>query len=121
MRLPLKGKKHLTPISAYAPTMSYTHEQKLVCQDLSNLLHAAPKGDKLLLLGDVNARVDKDFVSWPEVIGRLGVGQENSNGQLLLMLCADHGLTITNTLFQLPHIHKAPSFQTLAPDRLRGY
>ena len=81
--------------------------KKLFYQDLSSLLRTVPKDDKLLLLGDFNARVGKDFKSWSDVIGPHGVGQENSNGQLLLTLCAEHGLTITNTLFQLPDIHKA--------------
>ena len=108
MRLPLNGKRSLTLVSVYAPTMSYTQEQKeLFYQDLPSLLRTVPKDDKLLLLGDFNAHVGKDLKSWPDVIGPHGVGQENSNGQLLLTLCAEHGLTITNTLFQLPDIHKA--------------
>ena len=108
MRLPLQGKKHLTLISVYAPTMAYTQEEKeLFYQQLSSLLRTVPKEDKLLLLGDFNARVGKDSQAWPEVIGPHGMGQENSNGQLLLTFCAEHGLTITNTLFQLPTIHKA--------------
>ena len=94
MRLPLKG--------TYAPTMSYTQEQKeLFYQNLSSLLHT-----KLVVLGDFNARVGKDSQSWPDVIGLHGVGQESSKGQLLLTFCAEYGLTITNTLFQLSGIHK---------------
>jgi exonuclease III len=108
MRLPLKGKTQLTLISVYAPTMSYTQEQKeLFYQNLTHVLHSVPKDDKLLLLGDFNARVGRDSQSWPDVIGPHGTGQENSNGQLLLTFCAEHGLTITNTLYQLPDIHKA--------------
>ena len=107
MRIPLQGKTHLTLISAYAPTMTNTLEQKeLFYQKLTDVLLTVPKDDKLLLLGDFNARVGRDAQSWPDVIGPHGIGHENSNGQLLLTLCAEQGLTITNTLFQLPDIHK---------------
>lgn len=107
MRLPLQGKKHVTLISAYAPTMTYTQEQKeLFYQKLTTLLRSIPKDDKLLLLGDFNARVGKDAQTWPDIIGPHGVGQENSNGQLLLTFCAEQELTITNTWYQLPDIHK---------------
>ena len=87
--------------------MSYTQEQKeMFYQNLSSLLRTVPKDSKLVLLGDFNARVGNDSQSWPDVIGLHGVGQEYSNGQLLLTFCAEYGLTITNTLFQLPNIHK---------------
>ncbi|XP_072178194.1 craniofacial development protein 2-like [Diadema setosum] len=107
MRIPLHGKTHLSLISVYAPTMTYTLEEKeLFYQNLSKVLRSVPKDDKLLILGDFNARVGRDAQSWPDVIGPHGIGHENTNGQLLLTLCAEHGLTITNTLFQLPDIHK---------------
>ena len=108
MRIPLQGKTHLTLISAYAPTMTYTLEQKeLFYQNLTNVVRSVPKADKLLLLGDFNARVGSDAQSWPDVIGPHGIGHENTNGQLLLTFCVEQGLTITNTLFQLNDIHKA--------------
>eukprot|EP00745_Piridium_sociabile_P040226 TRINITY_DN767_c0_g1_i3.p1 TRINITY_DN767_c0_g1~~TRINITY_DN767_c0_g1_i3.p1 ORF type:complete len:1045 (-),score=247.16 TRINITY_DN767_c0_g1_i3:182-3316(-) len=107
MRLPLAGKSHLTLISAYAQTMTYSLERKeMFYQDLRNVMQSAPKEDKILLLGDFNARVGRDYRAWPGVLGPHGIGMENSNGQLLLSFCAEHGLTITNTLFKLPDIHK---------------
>ena len=108
LRLPLKGKTNLTLISAYAPTMCYNQEQKeQFYQSLTQLLHSVPKDDKLLLLGDFNARVGRDSQSWPDVIGPHGIGQENSNGQLRLTFCAECGLSITNTMFHFPDVHKA--------------
>ncbi|KAL8621011.1 hypothetical protein ACOMHN_043502 [Nucella lapillus] len=107
MRIPLAGNTHLTLISAYAPTMTYPEEEKeLVYQVLKNTLHSVPRNDKLLLLGDFNARVGKNSGAWPDIIGPQGLGRENANGLLLLTLFSEEGLTITNTLFEQPEIHK---------------
>ncbi|XP_035685672.1 uncharacterized protein LOC118422260 [Branchiostoma floridae] len=71
MRLPLKGNTQLTLISAYAPTMSYAQEQKEeFYEKLAHLLHTVPKHDKLLLMGDFNARVGSDSEAWPGHIKR---------------------------------------------------
>lgn len=75
--------KHLTLISAYAPTMLYTQGQKEL---LSQTFQAC-------------------YILLQRVIRSHRVGQ-NSNGQLLLTFCAEQGLTITNSLFQLLDIHK---------------
>ena len=40
-------------------------------------------------------------------MGRHGISKMKSNGLLLLSLYAEKGLTITNTLFELPVIHKS--------------
>ena len=104
MRLPLShGQKYITIVSAYAPTMTNPDETKdKFYEDLNAVITAAPHADKLIILGDFNARVGRDSVSWEGVIGKHGVGNCNSNGLLLLQTCAEHNLLITNTVFKLP-------------------
>ena len=104
MKLPLSfGRKHLTIISAYSPTMTNSDEVKFkFYEELHSAIAAVPKADKLIILGDFNARVGSDNVSWDGVIGEYGAGHCNSNGLLLLQTCAEHELLITNTVFRLP-------------------
>ena len=51
-------------------------------------------------MGDFNARVGRDTLSWGKVIGKHGVGKSNSNRLLLLSLCCEFDLVITKTIFQ---------------------
>ena len=103
LRLPLSGKRHATILSAYAPTMTNPDEVKDKFYDnLDSVISAAPQTDKLILLGDFNARVGTDHQTWEGVNGSEGVGKCNSNGLLLLRKCAEHELLITNTVFHLP-------------------
>ena len=107
LRLPLSGNKHATIVSAYAPTMTNPDEVKdKFYDDLDNVISATPRTDKLILLGDFNARVGTDHQTWEGVIGPEGVGKCNSNGLLLLRKCAEHDLLITNTVFRLPNSNK---------------
>ena len=102
LRLPLGNKKCATLISAYAPTMTNPDDIKdKFYEELDALLAAVPQSEKLIVLGDFNARVGTDHQTWEGVIGRHGTGKCNSNGLLLLKLCATHELVITNTLFRL--------------------
>ena len=107
LRLPLSGNKHATIVSAYAPTMTNPDEVKdKFYDDLDNVISATPRTDKLILLGDFNARVGTDHQTWEGDIGPEGVGKCNSNGLLLLRKCAEHDLLITNTVFRLPNRNK---------------
>ena len=61
LRLPLSGKRHATIVSAYAPTMTNLDEVKVkFYDDLDSVICATPRTDKLILLGDFNARVGTD-------------------------------------------------------------
>lgn len=100
MRLPLSRGKFATIVSAYAPTLINPEETKnKFYADLHNVINAVHNADKLIILGDFNARVGRDTTTWAGVIGKHGVGKCNSNGLLLLQTCAEHGVFITNTVF----------------------
>ena len=91
-------------ICAYAPTLICEDQVKDYFYDcLSNTLRKFPASDTIVLLGDFNARVGNDHASWPDAIGSYGIGKTNSNGQRVLELCSQEGLTITNTRFKQNH------------------
>ena len=101
MRLPLKSKQYATLFSVYAPTLQAEPAEKdKFYSELCSRLQSTPADDKVIILGDFNARVGQDAVAWKGVLGRHGVGNCNDNGRLLLELCTEHQLTITNTIFQ---------------------
>ena len=101
MRLPLDKNAFATLISVYAPTLTNSDENKEeFYNQLTTTLGQVPRTDKLLLMGDFNARIGSDFSKWPTVIGKHGIGKCNSNGELLLSLCSEFELAITNTLFK---------------------
>ena len=107
MQLHLTNKQKATLISAYAPTMTNPEEVKdQFHEQLDALIAAVPRSEKLIILGDFNARVGTDHHTWSGVIGQQGTGKSKSNGILLLQTCTAHELVITNTLFRLPTRNK---------------
>jgi exonuclease III len=101
MRLPLGKQQHATLFSVYAPTLQADSSEKdKFYADLRRLLKSVPESDKIIILGDFNARVGRDSDTWKAIIGKHGVGSCNDNGRLLLEFCAELQLTITNTIFQ---------------------
>ena len=73
---------------------------------LYSTLRRISQDDKIILLGDFNAREGRNHDIWHGVIGHHGVGNMNSSGLRLLPLCSELGLAITNTFFQLRDMHK---------------
>ena len=99
--LPLSKSHHLTIISVYAPTLTNSDETKeKFYEDLDQLIRSTSPNDKLLIMGDFNARAGKDQASWKSILGSQGVGKMDTNGLLLLSKCAEHELCITNTIFR---------------------
>ncbi|KAL8594800.1 hypothetical protein ACOMHN_047517 [Nucella lapillus] len=107
LRLPLSENAYATMISIYALTMTNQDENKeAFYQQLDEVVRRVPADDKLIILGDLNARIGSNHTTWESIIGQHGIGHENSNGKLLLSLCSQHNLSITNTFFQLNDAYK---------------
>ena len=90
MSFPLEGST-LSIISA--PTLNQSDEEKdNFYGAIRDAIDRVPYSNKLLVMGDFNARVGCDYDSWENVIGKHGVGNVNSNGTRLLSMCAHHDL-----------------------------
>ena len=67
--------RNATIVSAYAPTMSNPEENKeTFYSQLKGTLRHIPSTDKLLLIGDFNARIGRENDKWPSALGKYGIG-----------------------------------------------
>ncbi|XP_046988372.1 uncharacterized protein LOC124594066 [Schistocerca americana] len=107
LRVPIGSDRFITFVSAYAPTLDSDEDTKnQFYHQLNSTLSKIPIQDKLILPGDFNARVGRDNRFWRDVMGKQGVGNCNANGLLLLGICAEHELFISNTQFRLRNRYK---------------
>lgn len=103
LRVTVGDNQHATFVCCYAPTLDSSDEAKAeFYQSLENILARVSPTDKLVIMGDFNARVGKDSDTWNGVLGKFGRGSMNENGLLLSMKCVEHELAITNTFFRVP-------------------
>lgn len=108
IRLALSNNQTATVVSAYAPTLdSDVEEKETFYACLEETLSNISRMDKIILLGDFNARVGRNQHLWKGTMGKEGIGNINSNGVLLLSTCAQHDLIVTNTLFRQKNKLKA--------------
>ena len=106
-RVPLSNSRFATIFSCYAPTLdASTEDSDMFYARLDHEIRQTPQSDKVIILGDFNARVGNNYMAWQGVLGRHGIGNMNMNGHRLLTLCAQNDLFITNTGFQLKDAHK---------------
>lgn len=107
LKIPLNDNASATLISAYAPTLDSPEEDKDAFYDaLEAVLRSVPDTERIILMGDFNARVGRSADAWNGTIGRHGMGKMNQNGLRLLTLCSEFNLCITNTVFQQKNLYK---------------
>ena len=92
------GGRVLTVVCAYAPNSSSDYPHFL--ESLEGVLESAPPGDSLVLLGDFNTHMGNGSYTLGGMVGRNGPPDLNLSGVLLLDFCANHSLSITNTMFE---------------------
>ena len=97
MRFPLKNKRYVMLFSMYVPTLRAEPAEK---DKFYSELRSTSVDDKVIILSDFNAKVGQDAESCKGVLGRHGVGNCNGNGRLLLELCTEQQVVLTNTVFQ---------------------
>ena len=107
LRLPLAKSRFATFVSVYStPLCSSVDVKDRFYDTLHSTLRRISQDDKIILLGDFNARVGTNHDIWHGVIGHHCVGNMNSRCLRLLSLCSELGFVITKTFFQLRDMHK---------------
>ena len=82
------------------------------------MLSGIPRTNKLLLIRDFNTNIGRDNDKWPLVMGKNGIGKCNSKGEILLALCSEFELIVTNTMFKLKDEHKTTWQGTRKPTKI---
>lgn len=104
LRLRLLEGRKLAIVQGYAPNL--TSEYPTFLNEVEQGVATLHRTDSLMLMGDFNAHVGNDTMTWGSVIGKNGDAHLNHNGELLLDFCAGNALTVMNTVFQHKDIHK---------------
>ena len=90
---------NITVIEVYAPTSNAEEaEVERFYEDLQDLLELTPQKDVLLIIEDLNAKVESQEI--PGVTDKFGLGVQNETGQRLTEFCQQNALVIANTLCQ---------------------
>ena len=72
MRVPIEKGQYLTLVKVYAPTMTYSVEEKeTFYQELIHVVLKVPRENKPPILGVFNAYVGTDWESYKGIIGNL--------------------------------------------------
>ena len=85
MWLKVAGRKTLTVVCAYAPNSS--SEDSAFLERVRGVMERAPPTDSIVLLGDFNAHVGDDWVTWKGVIGRNGLPESKPERGVVRLLC----------------------------------
>ena len=103
---------NITVIQVYAPTTNAEEaEVERFFEDLQDFLELTPQKNVLLIIGDWNAKVERQET--PGVTGKFGLGVQNEVEQRLIEFSEENSLVIAKTLFQQ---HKRRLYIWTSPD-----
>ena len=103
---------NITVIQVYALTSNAEEaEVEQFYEDLQDLLELTPPKYVLFILGDWNAKVERQEI--PGVTCKFGLGVQNEAGQKLIEFCQENSLIIANTVFQQ---HERRLYRWTSPD-----
>ena len=86
-------------ISVYGPDMGRREaEREAFWEDLNECVKECRADEKVVVLGDMNAKVGEHEIDG--ITGKYGVPGVNENGERLVELCAERGLIVGNTWFK---------------------
>ena len=95
-------------LQLYAPTNAASEEEQEEFYDqLQRIIEKLPRKDVNIIMGDANAKVGSDNISYEEVMGKQGLGVMNDNGERFADFCSLNDLVIGGTIFPHKDIHKA--------------
>jgi exonuclease III len=99
----------LTPIflvGVYAPDMSKSQASRdEFWEQLREVLLLRKLNERVVMLGDFNAKVGLKRHGYESVLGKFGDKRVNENGECLLNICVEMKLVVTNTWFEHRRIH----------------
>lgn len=94
-------RRYMTVLISYYCTVRWLFRttSKTSSTKSETLISGVPKGEKLIIFEDFNARFGAEHQTWEGTIGRSGGGKCNSSGLLLPTTCFKHDLLITKMVF----------------------
>ena len=98
------GRENLIIISVYGPGMEKSENERDRFWDCLNDCLRNFEGERVVVLGDMNAKVGDREIDG--ITGKFGVPGVNENGEKLVEMCAERDLIVGNTWFQKKMIHK---------------
>ena len=91
----------LTLVQVYAPLGDRDKDTKeQFYTSLQKVVDRAPRGDKVVVMGDLIARVGNNVTRWEGVIGKQGEDVENDSGRRLLSFSAENDFKVLNTFYE---------------------
>ena len=106
MKLEVK-RSILNIVSAYAPQVNYSMEEKNdFWEDLDGLIESISKEERIVLGADLNGHVGEGNIGDEEIMGRYCAGTRNKEGSMVVDFGKRMDLTIVNTYFKKKDEHR---------------